>query len=172
MGYKIVKPSDMPVKVPDKPWREGSRIINWLSMAFVIAIVAWIIHQAWFPTFDPCPACEGTGALSCGAPGCVHGKVTCTGPCLKKESPEWQYMAVAGHGPQEKWIRFNNPDGTWEAWNQSHIGEAIEFRDGRWVNTGPCKVCMGTTRMPCNNCGGTRACEVCGGSGNIRHWLW
>ena len=68
MGWKVERP---------KPKTE---VPGWLgALIIVVALVGvyWAAKQLAFPTFHPCEACEGTGILSCGAPGCVHGKVRC-----------------------------------------------------------------------------------------------
>ena len=45
-------------------------------------------------------------------------------------------MNVAGHSPNELWMRFDDDDRSWQAWGQAHVGDVIEKINGRWVNQG------------------------------------
>jgi hypothetical protein len=161
MGWKVERP---------KPKTE---VPGWLgALIIVVALVGvyWAAKQLAFPTFHPCEACEGTGILSCGAPGCVHGKVRCPGSCLKKDDPGWFHMEVAGHSPDDLWMRFDNDDGSWQAWNQNHIGDSIVKVNGQWTDEGKCQICGGTGLAPCPVCHAKKLCEVCDGTGRVRDW--
>ena len=117
-----------------------------------------------------CFNCAGAGQVPCRAPGCVAGKVECTGPCLRLTRGTWIHMNVPGHSPNELWIKFSNPDGrTSESWNQNHVGEVITFQQGRAVNIGKCKVCGGTTRVNCPVCHGEAkaTCPICKGQKTV-----
>jgi hypothetical protein len=76
-------------------------------------------------------------------------------------------MDVKGHSPDELWRNFEDKDhgGGSVAWNQHHLGEVIEYQNGRAVNVGRCKICGGTTKASCPVCKGKSAivCPVCGG---------
>ncbi len=75
-------------------------------------------------------------------------------------------MNVAGHDPNELWQKFPNQNGKgYQVWNQGHVGEVITYQNGVAVNTGPCKICGGTTKVTCGVCKGTgkSTCEVCEG---------
>lgn len=112
-----------------------------------------------------CFECMGQGKVTCTAPGCRDGKVECPGPCLKLTHGRWVHMTVAGHDPSELWMKFTQSDGSWQSWNQHHVGEVVVMQNGRAVNTGPCKLCGGTTRVDCSVCKGSGAqtCKVCDG---------
>jgi hypothetical protein len=167
MGFKIEKRPEpgAAAKGQARPW-------HFVAAALAMLLLFWGLKQVSMPDYYPCDACQGTGLASCGAPGCVHGKVPCTGPCLKLDTPGWHHMDVAGHSPDELWMVFEHPSGGWSAWNQSHVGDAIELVDGAWTNTGKCKLCNGTGRMPCPVCHGEKKCPICGGEGKLRNWLW
>jgi hypothetical protein len=114
-----------------------------------------------------CFACKGEDTVACRAPGCVEGKVDCPGPCLKLSRGVWIHKTVAGHDPSELWQEFPNRDGQgggW-SWNQNHVGEVIEYQNGKPANIGKCKVCNGTTKVTCSACKGTgkQTCPICGG---------
>lgn len=112
-----------------------------------------------------CFACKGTGQVKCMAPGCVDGRVDCPGPCLKLDRGVWVHMDVAGHPASDVWQKFRQSDGSWEAFNQNHVGHVIVMQNGRAVDSGPCKICGGTGKVPCSVCKGTGevACPICGG---------
>jgi hypothetical protein len=141
-----------------------------LTAAAFVLFTIWTVKQIAFPVFDICDDCKGTGALSCGAPGCVNGKVPCPASCLKKDDPNWQRLVVEGHDPDELWMRYYDDDGGMHAWAQDHIGELIEKVDGHWVDKGTCPVCHGTGWAPCPVCHGGKACPRCDGTGKLRHW--
>jgi hypothetical protein len=44
------------------------------------------------------------------------------------------------------WIKFSYAGGH-HAWNQNHIGDVIEYVNGRPENKGPCQICGGTTKV-------------------------
>jgi hypothetical protein len=112
-----------------------------------------------------CPECTGQGVVVCKVKTCQNGKVICPNSCLKKENGPWVKMKVAGHGPEELWKRYNNPDGTWRAWTQAHIGEVIELKNGKHENSGKCSKCSGTTRVDCQKCKGEPVqCPLCKGA--------
>jgi hypothetical protein len=76
-------------------------------------------------------------------------------------------MTVAGHDPRELWQKFPNLDGRggYQAWNQYHAGEVIEYENGMAVNIGSCKICGGFTKVACSVCKGTgkQTCPICNG---------
>lgn len=133
---------------------------------FYVFLLAFFISSVYSAEGDViCPICKGEGVTICAVKNCIDGKVLCPGPCLKKEVGPWVKMKVDGHGPDELWKRFNNPvGGGWHAWTQAHIGQAIEVQNGIYVNTGNCKKCNGTTRIPCLKCKGQPVvCVICKG---------
>ena len=112
----------------------------------------------------PCFNCGGTGNIKCRA--CNNGQMECPGNCLKLSKGTWQHLDVAGHDKSELWQKFYASDGRkWGAWNQHHIGEVIEMQNGAPVNVGKCKICGGTTHVPCTTCNGTGMiiCDICDG---------
>jgi hypothetical protein len=113
-----------------------------------------------------CFACKGTGAVKCMAPGCVNGAVDCPGPCLKLDRGVWVHMDVPGHPPTDIWQEFNNADGTTTSYSQGHVGHVIVMQNGRAVDSGTCKICGGTGKVPCSVCKGTgqQVCPICKGS--------
>jgi len=117
-----------------------------------------------------CFNCAGAGIVPCRAPGCAAGKVECPGPCMKLTRGNWVRMNMAGHNPNELWMKFPNPDGrSFEAWNQNHVGEVVVYQNGKPVNIGPCKMCGGTTRVNCPVCqgAGKAACPICKGNKTV-----
>jgi len=110
-----------------------------------------------------CFHCIGTGKVPC--PNGKDGLMACPGPCLKLSQGTWEHMEVAGHPPSDIWQKFSTANGGWQAWNQNHVGDVIEYRNGDPVNLGKCKVCAGTGRVKCTLCGGTGLvdCPVCEG---------
>jgi hypothetical protein len=85
---------------------------------------------------------------------------------LKLSQGVWEHINVEGHRPDELWRRFNNRDDNgWQAWNQDHVGEVIEMREGKPVNTGKCGICRGNMRLKCSACDGTSQalCHICDG---------
>jgi hypothetical protein len=144
------------------------------ELLFAIPVVlagAWGVKRYVMPEYDVCPACGGERVESCGAPGCTRGRVPCPGPCLKPSSPGWQRMKVAGHGPNQLWMRFVHDDGSWTAWSRNHIGEVIEKVDGRWTNKGKCPTCQGRATQVCPACQAKRTCARCGGEGRLQRWF-
>lgn len=121
------------------------------------ASVAWV----------DCPTCKGTGVAACPNAECVKGKALCPAPCLKKERGEWVHLKVAGHADSELWQKFRSSPTSYEAWNQSHLGERIELVNGKFTNTGKCPVCKGTTRVECSICHGDPTCKRCKGAGQL-----
>jgi hypothetical protein len=118
-----------------------------------------------------CFKCNGTGKMKC--PDCKSGYRNCPGPCLKLSRGIWEHLDVPGHDKSELWQRFYSPDGSWQAWNQHHVGEVIEIQDGKAVDIGKCKICGGTGLVKCSTCQGTGivTCDICDGKGMIPH-LW
>jgi hypothetical protein len=74
-------------------------------------------------------------------------------------------MQVEGHSPNDVWQKFPKDGGGWEAWNQSHVGEVIEKQNGRPVNIGKCRICLGTLLVKCPTCNGASqvTCDFCAG---------
>ena len=119
------------------------------------------------PGEKDCFACKGEGIVACRAPGCVNGQVDCPGPCLKLSRGVWVHKNVAGHDPSELWQEFPDADGRgggW-SWNQNHVGEVIQYQNGKPVNIGKCKLCNGTGKVTCSACKGTgkQTCPICNG---------
>src|SRR5215469_10763949 len=114
-----------------------------------------------------CFQCNGTGKMKC--PDCKDGFADCPGDCLKLTKGTWVHMDVAGHPATDLWQRFEKPGGGWRAYNQNHVGHVIEYRNGDWVDTGPCPICHGTGKIECPKCKGTGeiACTVCDGKGVV-----
>ena len=112
-----------------------------------------------------CFGCSGLATVPCRARGCVAGKVECPGPCLRLNRGTWIHMNVAGHDPSELWQKFPQAGGGYQAWNHHHVGDVVVIQKGMPVNTGPCKLCGGTTRVDCTTCKGQgkQTCEICGG---------
>lgn len=116
-----------------------------------------------------CPDCDGTGAASCGAPGCVHGRVHCPNPdCLELWRGDWEHLQVAGHPDTDLWHRFYLSDGSWSAYNQGHVGHVIQLVNGKWTDMGPCPICHGTGWAECPVCHGKIPCPTCHGKGTIQ----
>lgn len=114
-----------------------------------------------------CPQCHGAGSGSCQA-RCDHGQRICPGKCLKASVGKWEHMQVEGHAPSELWQKFKTAKG-YRAWNQNHLGEVVEVRDGDAFLMGKCPVCGGTTKVKCGACDGTglTKCRLCNGSGQV-----
>jgi hypothetical protein len=119
------------------------------------------------PDEKVCFACKGQGTVACLVPGCRNGQADCPGACLKLNRGAWIHMDVAGHDPSELWQKFPNQSGQggYQAWNQHHVGDVIVYQNGVAMDTGPCKICGGTTKVTCSVCKGTGkvACPICGG---------
>ena len=112
-----------------------------------------------------CFECGGMGEIKCNALGCKDGWVDCPGGCLKLSEGEWQHMHFDGHSDTEVWRVFTNDDGSRVAVNQDKVGDVLELQDGKWVDTGKCKVCGGTGKVKCTACNGTGKllCPICRG---------
>jgi len=65
----------------------------------------------------------------------------CPGNCLKANDPRWQHLP--GKDPNELWIKFPFSGG-WNAWSQNHIGQVVEYVNGKPENKGTCPICGGT----------------------------
>jgi hypothetical protein len=120
---------------------------------------------------EKCLDCAGTGAESCGAPGCIHGMIRCPNHCLQIEDGEWVHMHHDGHPDTDLWQVFgyvdkNNWDAGYMAWSQAHIGHLIKVVNGNWTDTGICPLCHGTGWIECPVCHGKDKCKTCNGTGN------
>jgi hypothetical protein len=75
---------------------------------------------------------------------------------------------VEGHDPGELWQKFTTAKG-YRAWNQNHLGEVVEMRDGDAFLVGKCQVCGGTTKIKCSVCEGAGQvkCQLCSGTGRV-----
>jgi hypothetical protein len=142
-----------------------------LGGIFLALLLVWGLKQALAPNTIPCSTCDGGGGMACGAPGCELGRVSCTGPCLRKDTAGWQTANVPNSPPDLLWKPFYNQDGSIQWVSQNHLGQVMEEVNGRWSLTGNCKVCNGTQRMPCPACQGKKPCPTCGGKGWIRKWF-
>jgi hypothetical protein len=116
-----------------------------------------------------CFQCGGSDKTACVAPGCKNGAVDCAGPCLKLSRGTWEHRSVDGHPDTDLWQGFHMVNATTRYWNQNHVGEVIEMRDGMAENIGKCRLCGGTARAKCAVCGGTGrvACPICEGKGFV-----
>jgi|GEM_PF-3834111 len=112
-----------------------------------------------------CTACGGTGLASCGAPGCVNGTIRCPNHCLQWDEGDWIHMHEAGHPDTDIWRKYTTTGEGYLAWNQGHIGHKIDRVNGLWTDTGVCKVCGGSGRVPCPVCHGKGKCPTCHGTG-------
>src|SRR5437868_3373824 len=82
-----------------------------------------------------CFECRGLGVIKCPEPSCRNGEADCPGPCLKLSQGNWIHMEVANHPPTDIWRKFMDQDDLgWQAWNQNHVGDVIEYRNGKPVN--------------------------------------
>lgn len=160
------------IKARRRPGAMRGATARGVLWAILVALaLVFVGRQIFDPVYDPCATCEHTGRLSCGAEGCVHGSVPCPGHCLKADDPNWEVMAVDGHPPDERWMRFYNVDGSYSAWSHAHVGDVVEMVDGRYVLQGRCPLCAGTTRVACSTCNAARMCPTCRGRGRIRRWF-
>jgi hypothetical protein len=109
-----------------------------------------------------CFHCVGTGKVPC--PNGKDGLMDCPGPCLKLSKGVWQHMDVEGHPPTDVWQKFTSTKGS-QSWNQTHVGDVIEYQNGEPINTGKCKICGGKARVKCTVCNGTGEinCPICDG---------
>lgn len=75
----------------------------------------------------------------------------CPGSCLKPTTPGWRKMAVPGKPDRLVWMVFPYLDpagkGGSEYWSNDHMGEVIEYVNGRPINKGPCPICAGTGKV-------------------------
>lgn len=75
----------------------------------------------------------------------------CPGNCLKPTTPGWRKMNVPGKPDRLVWMVFPYLDtgtrGGSEYWSNDHMGEVIEYVNGRPVNKGKCPICGGTGRV-------------------------
>ncbi len=117
----------------------------------------------------PCPRCKGTTVTKCVVPGCRAGHLVCPAPCLKLTVGRWEPLDMPGHPATDVWQKFALSDGTWTAFNQTHVGEVVETVKGVPKIAGKCKVCEGTTKVDCKACKGTGnvSCTQCGGKGVV-----
>jgi len=80
-----------------------------------------------------CTLCGGAGTVRCNEPGCINGKKTCPGKCLKLSEGKWEKLYVAGHSPDELWQKFEYHVGResgYQAWTKGHCGEVIVYENG------------------------------------------
>jgi hypothetical protein len=68
----------------------------------------------------------------------------CPGNCLKANDPRWQRLP--DKDPSELWIKFPFSGG-YSAWSQHHIGQVVEYVNGRPENKGTCPICDGTGKV-------------------------
>lgn len=150
-------------------------IVLWLAFA------AWPCHVSAEPASPapqpaaeatkPCFQCKGTGTMKCPVPSCVKGQMDCPGDCLKLSTPGWQHLDVAGHGPDELWMYYPDPDGKgWSAYSQKHTGQVVKRKSsGSGTTISICPVCKGTAHVKCTTCkgAGSFTCTLCSGSGRV-----
>lgn len=138
---------------------------RWIGFWMVLLFAAW--GRAADEPMKECPQCRGAGTGVCRS-GCDHGARRCPGKCLKASVGKWEHLKVEGHDPSELWQKFPTATG-YRAWNQSHLGEVVEVRNGDAFLMGKCPVCGGTTKVKCTICDGTGAvkCPLCAGSGQV-----
>lgn len=78
-------------------------------------------------------------------------KGVCPGNCLKPSTPGWRKMDVPGKPDRLVWMVFPYLDpagkGGSEYWSNDHMGEVIEYVNGRPINKGPCPLCSGTGKV-------------------------
>jgi hypothetical protein len=139
--------------------------MRWLGFGAVVGLAG--MAGAADEPLKECPQCRGTGSGVCRA-GCEHGLRVCPGKCLKASVGKWEHLKVEGHGPNELWQKFTTAKG-YRAWNQSHLGEVVEMRNGDAVLVGKCPVCGGTTKIKCSVCAGEGQvkCLLCNGTGQV-----
>lgn len=140
-----------------------------LALAAIVGSVL-VVGGIWF--FVPretklCPTCLGTGAQSCGAPGCVNGRGPCSGSCLKREDPNWRVTTNPHFGPNTLTLVFYNDDGSYGEVSQQHVGQTMTKANGVWSLGPNCTLCGGTTRVACPSCGSKQRCPICRGKGEI-----
>ena len=116
----------------------------------------------------PCPTCQGTA--TCTAKGCKDGQTPCPATCIKRDSPGWHKRKNNGFPEDYLWLEFKLTDGTGRSMfiSDRHMGELVEYEEGRPVVRGTCPTCQATSRVPCATCKGTKNCTVCTGAGALR----
>jgi hypothetical protein len=138
-----------------------------IGLVLIFALIATVcdaqIGGAQAEKTKVCFACKGTGKIAC--PNGANGWMDCPGNCLKLSQGVWEHLEVAGHPPTDLWRKFYASNGGWQAWNQNHVGDVIEIRDGVPTDIGKCSICGGAGRVKCPVCKGTGEiiCPVCGG---------
>jgi DnaJ-class molecular chaperone len=142
-----------------------------LGGILVLLVAAWGAKHLLRPNLQECETCHGTGAQACGAPGCEAGRVGCTGPCLRKDTPGWQTANIPGYPPDLLWKGFTNNDGSTQWVSQNHLGQVVENVNGVWTLSGTCPQCGGTGRMPCSACQARVPCRGCNGKKVINRWF-
>ena len=75
----------------------------------------------------------------------------CPGNCLKPSMPGWRKMSVPGTPDRLVWMVYPYLDpagkGGSEYWSNDHMGEVIEYVNGRPINKGRCPICGGTGKV-------------------------
>lgn len=75
----------------------------------------------------------------------------CPGNCLKPSMPGWRKMNVPGKPAHLVWMVYPYLDpagkGGSEYWSNDHMGEVIEYVNGRPFNRGKCPTCQGTGKV-------------------------
>ncbi len=75
----------------------------------------------------------------------------CPGNCLKPSMPGWRKMNVPGKPDRLVWMVYPYLDpagkGGSEYWSNDHMGEVIEYVNGRPINKGTCPICKGTGKV-------------------------
>lgn len=145
-------------------WARSVRF--WLGLG-----TGWVLGGVTYAADEPtkeCPQCHGAGLGACRA-GCDQGFRVCPGKCLKLSVGRWEHLTVAGHAPSELWQKFPKKGGGYTAWNNSHVGEVVEIRDGQPVLAGKCPVCRGAAKVECSVCSGSGRvkCLLCAGTGQV-----
>lgn len=78
-------------------------------------------------------------------------KGICPGNCLKPSMKGWRKMKVEGTPDRLVWMVFPYLDkagkGGSEYWSNDHMGEVIEYVNGRPKNMGKCPICNGTGKI-------------------------
>jgi tetratricopeptide (TPR) repeat protein len=68
----------------------------------------------------------------------------CPGNCLKRSMPGWAHYP--GLDPNLLWMKFTYSGG-WIAYSTNHLGEVVEYVNGKPVNKGKCPICGGTGQV-------------------------
>lgn len=78
-------------------------------------------------------------------------KGICPGNCLKPGMKGWRKMKVEGTPDRLVWMIYPYLDkegkGGYEYWSNDHMGEVIEYVNGRPKNKGKCPICNGTGKI-------------------------